>query len=536
MIEPSRWGLGARITGLCLAAATLLTAIVLGAVVSANANGRQLNVVFNEIGPLRTDGEELLVALLNQETGIRGYAVNGSASDFSPYTDGRKQEQALVEDMNSRLHGRRKVAEELQIVEARMAVWRTDVAEPVIAKMRAGDTRGALALIDTDARHRFDDVRSAAGVLNSDILAVRNLAEARLQKSNRQIIWALITVTWIVIITGVLLALLIRRLVTNPVARLAVDVRQVAAGDYNHVVDRSGPPEVARLGRDVEEMRRRIVDDLRTVRAANERVEAANVQLERQAVDLLRSNQDLEQFAYVASHDLQEPLRKVASFCQLLQRRYAGRLDERADQYIAFAVDGAHRMQRLINDLLGFSRIGRAGSAYTDVDLNSVVAATASANEEATERSGGGVVWSDLPVVRGEEPLLLALFANLVSNSVKFRREGEPIRVEIDARLVGDEWRFTCRDHGIGIEAEYADKVFIIFQRLHARDAYPGTGIGLAVAKRIVDHHGGRIWIDTAVTDGTAVCFTLPAQVQPVQPVQPESAVEQATDMTVGER
>src|SRR5262249_9448167 len=158
-----------------------------------------------------------------------------------------------------------------------------------------------------------------------------------------------------------------------------------------------GPPEVGALGRDVEEMRRRIVADLRLVQAASQAVERANLQLERQATDLQRSNEDLEQFAYVASHDLQEPLRKVASFCQLLQRRYAGQLDERADQYIAFAVDGAHRMQRLINDLLAFSRIGRVTSTFTDVDLSTVVAGAIAAHEDGLKRAKGKVTFADLP-------------------------------------------------------------------------------------------------------------------------------------------
>jgi light-regulated signal transduction histidine kinase (bacteriophytochrome) len=243
--------------------------------------------------------------------------------------------------------------------------------------------------------------------------------------------------------------------------------------------------------------------------AAIAQLEAANTQFESQALDLQRSNQDLEQFAYVASHDLQEPLRKVASFCQLLQRRYAGQLDERADQYIAFAVDGAHRMQRLINDLLAFSRIGRVTTDFTDVDLGAVVAAATVANDDFLARADGSVEAVDLPTIRGEEGLLVGLFANLIGNSIKFRRPDAPVRIRVTARREGDDWEIVVRDNGIGIDPEYADKVFVIFQRLHARDAYPGTGIGLAVAKRIVEYHGGRIWVDTSVDEGAAILFTV---------------------------
>jgi light-regulated signal transduction histidine kinase (bacteriophytochrome) len=277
------------------------------------------------------------------------------------------------------------------------------------------------------------------------------------------------------------------------------------------VISGSGPPEFVQLGEDVDAMRRRIAADLAEVREARERIEWVNTQLQKQAEELTRSNRDLEQFAYVASHDLQEPLRKVASFCQLLQRRYAGQLDERADQYIAFAVDGAQRMQRLINDLLAFSRIGRLTTGFTEVDLNKVMGDVAGQTEAARQYADAELTWSELPVIRGEEPLLTNLLANLVSNSIKFRRPDVPAKVHISARLVGEEWEITCRDNGIGIEPEFADKIFVIFQRLHPKDAYPGTGIGLAIVKKIVEYHGGRVWVDTDVSDGTAIRFTLPA-------------------------
>jgi light-regulated signal transduction histidine kinase (bacteriophytochrome) len=272
-----------------------------------------------------------------------------------------------------------------------------------------------------------------------------------------------------------------------------------------------GPPELARLAADVDGMRRKIAADLAEVREARGQVQWVNDQLRIQAEELTRSNRDLEQFAYVASHDLQEPLRKVASFCQLLQRRYAGQLDERADQYIAFAVDGAQRMQRLINDLLAFSRIGRLTAGFTDVDLNTLMADVASQTEAARDYAGGRLTWDELPVVEGEEPLLTTLFANLVSNSLKFRRPGVPAMVHVSAVRRDTEWEVAVADNGIGIEPEFADKVFVIFQRLHAKDAYPGTGIGLAIVKKIVEYHGGRVWLDPDVSEGTTVRFTLPS-------------------------
>jgi light-regulated signal transduction histidine kinase (bacteriophytochrome) len=321
----------------------------------------------------------------------------------------------------------------------------------------------------------------------------------------------------IIILAGAGLLLLLDRLVSQPVVELAEQVRAVADGAYEKRITSRGSPELAALADDVDGMRRQIAAELREVREARAQVEWINEQLKIQADELTRSNRDLEQFAYVASHDLQEPLRKVASFCQLLQRRYAGQLDERADQYIAFAVDGAQRMQRLINDLLAFSRIGRLTAGFTDVDLNRVLDDVTS-QLEARNEDDAEIVWSDLPTVEGEEPLLSTLFANLIGNSLKFRRPDVPPVIRITAERDGKEWRINVRDNGIGIEAEFADKVFVIFQRLHARDAYEGTGIGLAIVKKIVEYHGGRIWLDLDVDEGTSINFTLPAAVTPDEP------------------
>lgn len=224
----------------------------------------------------------------------------------------------------------------------------------------------------------------------------------------------------------------------------------------------------------------------------------------------------------------------MASFCQLLQRRYAGQLDERADQYIAFAVDGAQRMQRLINDLLAFSRIGRLTTGFIEIDLNKVMGDVAGQTEAARQYADAELTWGELPVIRGEEPLLTNLLANLVSNSIKFRRPDVPPKVHVTARLVGDEWEISCQDNGIGIEPEFADKIFVIFQRLHAKDAYPGTGIGLAIVKKIVEYHGGRVWVDTGTGEGTAIRFTLPALPEDVAAANAAAEVGAADEAAAG--
>jgi light-regulated signal transduction histidine kinase (bacteriophytochrome) len=293
--------------------------------------------------------------------------------------------------------------------------------------------------------------------------------------------------------------------VLRPVSDLAAQVREVVAGDTDREVDVDGPGEIRELGADVDAMRRHILRDLDEAQAVNRR-------LDDQARELERSNRDLEQFAYVASHDLQEPLRKVASFCQLLQRRYAGKLDERADQYIEFAVDGAQRMQQLINDLLAFSRVGRTRDNFGTVDLGAIAATAAAQLEQAREDAGGEIVLGALPTVQGDPGLLRALMANLIGNGLKFHREDVPPVVRVDARRDGGMWALTVADNGIGIEPEYREKIFVIFQRLHGRDEYPGTGIGLALAKKIVEFHEGHIEVVSGGDgEGTTIHFTLPA-------------------------
>jgi light-regulated signal transduction histidine kinase (bacteriophytochrome) len=257
-------------------------------------------------------------------------------------------------------------------------------------------------------------------------------------------------------------------------------------------------------------MRVALVAQVQVVERSRAEIALAHEQLTEQAEELRRSNRDLEQFAYVASHDLQEPLRKIASFTQLLQKRYGGQLDERADQYIDFAVDGAKRMQRLIQDLLGFSRVGRVGGEVVDVDLAQALAEATGNLDEAIAESGAVVTHDELPVVRGEAPLLVQLFQNLVGNAVKFHHPDRPPRVHVSAERVGDAWQLECRDNGIGIDDQYADRVFVIFQRLHPKDVYDGTGIGLALCKKIVEFHGGRIWIESHDGDGTSIRWTLP--------------------------
>lgn len=225
--------------------------------------------------------------------------------------------------------------------------------------------------------------------------------------------------------------------------------------------------------------------------------------------DWSRSNLELAQFAYVASHDLQEPLRMIASYLQLLENKYRGNIDEKADSYIHYAVDGAKRMQRLIEGLLAYSQITR-GAAFSPVNTGKVFSEALANLDASIKESDAAVNGEGLPTVMGDEIQLLQLFQNLIGNAIKYRKRDIPLVVTVSAQKQHGEWLFVVKDNGIGIEAEHYQKIFQIFQRLHSRDEYSGTGIGLALCKRIVERHGGRIWVESAFGQGTTFLFTIP--------------------------
>ena len=324
------------------------------------------------------------------------------------------------------------------------------------------------------------------------------------------------------LLTVALLALGLRATAIRPLHLLAAQVRQVADGDFSREVTVRGAREVTSLAADVNTMRERILQELSAT-------QGMNAELQAHAEELQRSNSELEQFAYIASHDLQEPLRKVVSFSQLLQRRYAGQLDARADQYIEFAVDGAKRMQALINDLLAYSRVDR--SAREPVLVSSDAALTqARANlADLIEETGATVETGHLPLVLAEQPLLIAVFQNLLSNSLKFGGE-KPPRIVITVRRDEPFWLFSFSDNGLGIEPEFAERIFVIFQRLHERSAYPGTGIGLSMTRKIIEYFGGRIWLDTAYSDGARFLFTLPMPQETLDPETQDTGQEDPED------
>jgi signal transduction histidine kinase len=259
----------------------------------------------------------------------------------------------------------------------------------------------------------------------------------------------------------------------------------------------------------LQTMRRQLLTQNRQLQEEITERQKAEAVLAQRSQELARSNAELEQMAYVASHDLQEPLRMVASYMQLLQQRYGSGLNAEAHEFIGFAVDGAKRMQSLIDDLLTYSRVGTKARPLEPTACSEVLDTTLATLRMTASESGAQVRCATMPVVMGDREQLTQLFQNLICNAIKFRDE-EPPRIEVRAVDDGACWRFEVEDNGIGIAPEYFDRIFVMFQRLHSRRAYEGTGIGLAICKKIVERHGGRIWVEPAPQHGSIFKFTLP--------------------------
>ena len=519
-----RWPLS-RIVNVAVLALLVFSvaAVTVGALAVLNLSHNRGRVV-STLDPATLQVEQLDNSLLNQETGVRGYALSAQPTFLAPYYSGVTEEQAALANLR-RVLGQLPSATQgdLASVTAQAHYWRTHYAEPAIALVqRTGKPTVGGNVIAGKAY--FDALRVKVAKLQGDISGARTEALAALSDSSSVLDAVFIAVAIGLAVIVLLLALGLRAVAIRPLHRLAAQVRLVADGDFTHEVTVRGSREVTQLAADVNTMRERILQELSATRDANAILQAHTTELQ-------RSNSELEQFAYIASHDLQEPLRKVASFSQLLQRRYAGKLDARADQYIEFAVDGAKRMQALINDLLAYSRVGRSDREPALVSSDAALTQARANLAEQIEETGATIETGHLPLVLAEVPLLIAVFQNLLSNALKFTG-GKPPRVVITVSRDEPFWLFSFSDNGIGIEPEYAERIFVIFQRLHERTAYTGTGIGLSMTRKIIENFGGRIWLDTAFTGGTRFFFTLPMPPETMSPelLEPFDAQEPEAD------
>jgi signal transduction histidine kinase len=490
-----------RVALLALSALLLLAALLLVGVL--READRALSNQTDRTFPARLAASQLMTALVDQETALRGYALTNDRRFLEPYRQGLVDEQAIRARLDDYIRPGEPARLRLLTVDAAITAWRDQYAS-----LRLGDAGGA-GSDDTIqfGRKLFDRVRETNTALDAELARQVSAARDEADRDRTLVVVALALMALAIVSAVVGSQRALKNAVLRPMGRLATQVAVVSEGDHDAPIVPDGPPDIRDMAAGVESMRLELVGALAEV-------EQQRLGLERRAAELARSNADLEQFAYVASHDLQEPLRKVASFCQLLEQRYAGQLDDRADQYIAFAVDGAKRMQLLINDLLTFSRVGRTSAGFAPVELATIVTKAWHGLDARVQESGGRLdaQLDGCPPVHGDAALLQMLLDNLIGNALKYHRDDVPPVVHVRAGTEGSMLRVDVADNGIGIPEEYAEKVFVIFQRLHGRDEYAGTGIGLALAKKVVEFHGGTIVLRPSPGGGTCVSFTLPLE------------------------
>lgn len=423
--------------------------------------------------------DELLSAMQDAETGQRGFVLTGQDRYLTPFLNAQasiSQKLAAV-DMSAAKHG---------ITQAQITALhgfirqKMDELQTTIDLRRTGGLEAALAEIETNRGQEYMvRIRATIGALRRD--QSRTFQRELDLQHRRQM--QLEVVLGCGVVAGLVLVFLAFRFTIL------------------YVRDRD----------DVERNIRTLNETLESrVAARTAELQARTHELEVKSADLQRSNADLAQFAYIASHDLQEPLRMIASYMGLLARRYRGHLDETADKYIQFAVDGAARMQTLIYDLLSYSRAGTQSLEKKMVSSEALLQSALQNLEIAIKEAGAVIRYDGLPVVEADEIKLIQVVQNLIGNAIKFRKPGVAPEILVSARAVQGEWVFEIADNGIGFDAKYTDRIFEVFQRLHGVGTYPGNGIGLAICRRIIQHHGGRLWAESRPGAGSKFFFTLP--------------------------
>ncbi|MFK0181718.1 ATP-binding protein [Streptomyces xanthochromogenes] len=505
-VRPHGRGLTAWTTRrwLLVGVATALAVLAVLGVTGAWVLGRTASIsdeLVDVKSPALSTSFRLESALLNQETGVRGYGLTGTPDFLRPYQQGLSDQAVHSATLEHLVGDDAAELSDLRRVQKAVEKWQARIARPISASP-AGAPSALATERAAEGKTDFDALRAAMAQQQERLRADQARARQDLADTMRLRNWVFAAIALVIVALAALVFEGLRRGITKPLEQLARDARDVTSGDFGRPIVPTGPADLRQLSGEIDLMRQRLVRELEVSEQARQHLDA-------QAADLQRSNSELEQFAYVASHDLQEPLRKVSSFTQLLQRRYTGQLDAKADQYIAFAVDGANRMQTLINDLLEFSRVGRVHNTHESIALDAVVERTLSALSVSIEETGAKITCEGLPTLVADPTQMGMLWQNLIGNAIKFHRPGQQPHIEVSAVREDSLWRFTVTDDGIGIAPEYAEKVFVIFQRLHTKDVYSGSGIGLAMCKKIVEFHGGTIAVDPEYTGGTRITFTL---------------------------
>jgi signal transduction histidine kinase len=437
---------------------SLMLLIAVGAAVS-DVDVWRLNRESLVIGDYMHALDDVQLAMLQMESGQRGYMISGDDKFLAPYTEGRLAMTAAL----ARLDRFDPAAIGLKPPEVPIASLVVDKANELDRTLTIRRTDGPAAGIET---LKIGLGRLIMGALRDELDDLRRQGLSIVNRLQRHVgVETYLTI--LLIASGLLIS---GFLVATSVALLRQEIYLRQSGE---------------------------------------------TRLREHQAELARSNGELEQFAYVASHDLQEPLRMISSYTQLLRRRYAGKLDATADEFIGYAVDGTKRMQALINDLLHYSRVTSTAKPMGTTDLEVAFKDTMKDLEIRIEDCAATITHDALPTLQADEVQIRQLLINLIANGMKFQEAGHKPEIHVSVTRDGNDWRFGVKDNGIGIDPRYFDNLFQIFRRLHSRDEYPGTGIGLAVCKKIIERHGGRIWVESALGEGATFLFTLPAEETP---------------------
>jgi signal transduction histidine kinase len=414
--------------------------------------------------------DELHGSIIDAETGTRSYLANPEDSSISAFENGRNQAEGYFKELRSLTADNATQQHALDALAPLMEGRMTELQERMAARREGGPAAALAAIQASSGKGLMSQIRQGIVNMRSEENRLLVLRSGVLEASSRK--------TRLVIVVGESLGfffLFFAGLVINR------EMKQRAVAEEN----------VLKLNADLEQ-----------------KVGERTLELANRAKELERSNMELQQFAYVASHDLQEPLRTISSFTQLLAKRYEGKLDDKAQEFIQFAVEGSKRMQTLIDDLLTFSRVGTQGKPLAPLKCDAALDRVLKSLRVTVETSGAVITRDALPVVLADEIQLCQLLQNLVANAIKFKGPGVP-KIHISAARDGALWKISVQDNGIGIAPDCNERIFVIFQRLHTKKQYPGTGIGLAICKKIAERHGGRIWVEPSPEGGTTFCFTI---------------------------
>jgi signal transduction histidine kinase len=446
--------------------------------------------------------------IVDMETGCRGFLLGEHKEFLDEYFYANKDIPAILQEASLMVKSNPKQDGKLNYISERLSTWQANFAEPLMEarkKAIAGDDPMAGAnyekLINSKIKLKYDryvmnDIMAAFKEFDANEYKIRRLKRQELSKSIAETNKISLYVTGFSVALGLLIALLITLHISGRIRKMVALAEKISENDFETNIRDSSRDELGKLSRALNGM---------------------SSNLKKSFTELKRTNAELDKFILLASHDIKEPIRMISIYTQLLLRKCENMLGKEENEYADFVQEGVHRIQSLIHDLLIYTQAGRHELNYKIVNCEEIVKSLCTKLKSKIDETGARLIYNGLPQIESDEALLFQLLENLVDNAIKFHKEANP-EIIINARRLDTEWLFSIQDNGIGMEQHYEDRVFSVFQRLHERDKYTGTGIGLALCKKIIELHGGRIWFKSNPGEGSIFYFTLPVKITPEVP------------------